>query len=303
MRRLLLSKLQVIDLKCFLLFIVFTAVSSFSSNACAALCSIAVGDKPVGQVNLSTPAEYVQDHFPELFSKIQQAENLITNIASYEKPYDSYESTFGWSYRMQKSVWRKSDFEMVDVKYRELIWEIFTLLRDERKVAQYYKALLTDSVLVVVRSDNEEMINKLRNGKIPRFAVLKVLVERQKNRGLPVGKIRTSEEEDFFKAVASGGFYDAAMKSNNIGHGTETHWIQMDYLNPTIIRMTNGQAAEFWKYIATTKEGRSIWARLFDTFSRDFSNPEFFNSTLNEAFPYADRIIDREELFKRRGGR
>lgn len=278
-------------------FMVLIFAFPFLSQANSKLCRDSVSEK---QAQLVSSSESIRKQFPTLFEKIQRASDVIVNLKDYEKPYRSLILTFAHEYRTNKSNLTKQDFEKVSDQYKELVWEMYTRLTDLNQIAEYYQNLLIDSAMFVVQLKNQKHLDQLQQGKIPRFAILKTLALRHKERGLRLAKLKSSDDTSFFLAVANGSYYDAVFKkSNNIGHGSETHWIQMDFLNTTISRLTQNQNADFWKYIAGTPEGQNVWRMIFDSFNRDFTNPEFLNSTLNEAFPYADNIIDRESTFQK----
>lgn len=135
----------------------------------------------------------------------------------------------------------------------------------------------------------------LEKGMLDRQSILAVLVQRAKDSGERVGVIpmagsfdrnttRAWKFERFHQVPQKGPFFDNYFPRHS-NHGQDIHLVQMDYIRDVVVKATNGKPEVFWNYVANDPAGAKIWDRLFDSFSSNFTSPEFIGPLLRRHLP------------------
>ena len=189
----------------------------------------------------------------------------------------------------------------VDPRAQEAIKNVWNRMNDPTAFAIYARTLAEDAGVEMLRNGSLRDRDALMRGDLSRNAVLKVLVKRHtlngnsnfstivSGRDKPFEATRTRKtgsNADFRKAVGQGPFFDKPF--TGLRHGTDTHFLQIDYVADVVAASTNGAPEVFWELLGS-RSGILYWVMLFDNRGKDmFGTPEYLSHQVSGLLKIAD---------------
>lgn len=175
---------------------------------------------------------------------------------------------------------------------------VYNKMHDPAAFESYMTKLTQDTIANIRARAIPAELEALEKGEIGRNAVLRVLVQRSKERGDQIATLvsdrpgavsepwkKYDSKQGFNEAVAQSQFFDKPQGFAR--HGVDMHFLQKDYIADVVRDATNGNPQMFWNYIGS-KDGIGFWVPLFDAAEKGpvtLGSPETLRHVVQPFFP------------------
>lgn len=184
---------------------------------------------------------------------------------------------------VKREVTKRINFNDAEYSLRDVkaLHAVIDKLHDVAAWIEYTKQLTLDSAAYIAEKGSTAEKKILReSGEISRRSMLAVLAKRAAQRGEKVGKFEGTNRDDFFQHVHRGPFVDRGLDMNP-RHGQLPHWLQMDFIAPTLEDIYGPGSREFYEKVTETY----AWNVLFDRDAFHFSSPTGIRLVLGRVLP------------------
>jgi len=218
--------------------------------------------------------------YPGVARKVDAA-NVYTRSLEFPAPIKNLEDV-DWSEYTKAGLSNMETMnlpkklEKMTPEVKSAIKGVMNKMNDPESFISYMDDLTADTILNIEKRGKKTELDALKEGTIPQNAVLRVLVQRAKDRGR--GNISTivdsrqikhttkrkpnKNHDAFREAIAQGAFFDKFFQ--NAQHTMSSHFLQQDYVADVINTSTKGNPQKFWDYLGS-KQGVHYWVPLFDS--------------------------------------
>lgn len=150
-------------------------------------------------------------------------------------------------------------------------------------ITEYFAKLEGDTLLKQKRSTKAVLKEMAEDGRLDHDSMVSVLKKRMKDRGLKLVKINDAlDESEFQKKIAKGAIIDFGFSASS-SHGIYTHLVQQDMIYDIIAKEVDGDYNKILKFLGSSK-GLNVWNKMFDSFSSNLTEPEWFKDTILRPF-------------------
>lgn len=174
---------------------------------------------------------------------------------------------------------------LTNPKHIQTAHEIIKALDDPEPFSKWFLEVATEAQ-ALCKTDSRFVEKYLYEGKIPREAMMQVLLGRANKHGL--GKFSKYGKEfklddEFRKFMKEGKlFFDYTLTDN--AHGADSHWIQLLFVVDHLEKTTGDglQVMEFLKAAGSMKGGEQYFSEIFDLRSVNptYRSPEQLNAAI-----------------------
>ena len=180
-----------------------------------------------------------------------------------------------------------------DSQMQKTLEATYEHMRDREAWTQYFETLTHDAARLMMNSKNPNEVRLVQNGQISRTALLKVLVQRAKDRGEVFTTIRanagpkgdgTLTLTELGGNISKGPFFDKGFAGYD--HGIDTHILQRDFIAPYLEARAPGTTDAVFKFLGS-KEGLPVWEQIFDgtPSAKNPTSPEYLGWFIQKHLP------------------